>query len=140
VCLIVDKNAAHKFTQSPVGKEITLLVAEIDKKKIKIATGGRNRIELVDTKIRDWIVERVRRGDVRFYPDTLIANEEMRVVALGMCTSDDPHVIALANISGAKLLFTFDKALQVDFKAMASGRTYNRVSHKHLIRKVQPCK
>jgi len=35
---------------------------------------------------------------------------------LGTCKSDDPHIIALAQISGARLLYTNDKALQKDFK------------------------
>ena len=33
-----------------------------------------------------------------------------------MCESDDPHIIALAQISGARLLYTNDLALQRDFR------------------------
>ena len=34
----------------------------------------------------------------------------------GSCRSDDHHVIALAQISGARMLFSNDGALQQDFK------------------------
>ncbi|MYH42126.1 MAG: hypothetical protein F4017_01170 [Acidimicrobiaceae bacterium] len=34
----------------------------------------------------------------------------------GSCRSDDHHVIALAQISGARLLFSNDKDLHKDFK------------------------
>ena len=34
----------------------------------------------------------------------------------GLCRSDDEHVIALAQVSGARLLFTNDGDLQDDFK------------------------
>ena len=35
---------------------------------------------------------------------------------IGECASDDEHVIALARVSGARLLFTNDGDLQADFK------------------------
>ena len=41
--------------------------------------------------------------------------EETRLEKKGLCISDDPHVIALARISGARLLCSNDKDLQQDF-------------------------
>ena len=34
----------------------------------------------------------------------------------GAVKSDDPHIIALAQVSGARLLYSNDKSLQQDFK------------------------
>ena len=39
-----------------------------------------------------------------------------RVVDRGGYTSDDPHLLALAQVSGARLLYSNDSDLQDDFK------------------------
>ena len=51
------------------------------------------------------------------------------------CKSDDPHVIALAQVSGARLLYSNDRALQRDFKNRKlidnpKGRVYTTLMHK----------
>ena len=58
-----------------------------------------------------------------------------------MCRSDDEHVLALAVVSGARLLYTNDTALIADFKnreiiANPRGKVYstavsNRVTATH---------
>lgn len=53
--------------------------------------------------------------------------------------SNDPHALALAKISGARLLFTDDLALRKDFKDRKilgkgkRGQVYSKKSHKHLL-------
>ena len=51
------------------------------------------------------------------------------------CRSDDPHVIALAQVSGARLLYSNDRALQRDFKNRKlidspKGSVYTTLMHK----------
>lgn len=69
----------------------------------------------------------------------------------GMCQSDDTHIIALAQISGARLLFSNDKALHQDFKNKElinnpRGKVYStlrgsdfRASHKNLLARRDLC-
>ena len=62
----------------------------------------------------------------------------MRAVA-PQCVSDDPHVIALAQESGARLLCSLDEALHTDFTNprlinAPRGHVYQNAAHKHLIR------
>ncbi|MCE2463042.1 MAG: hypothetical protein J4F46_03880 [Dehalococcoidia bacterium] len=45
-------------------------------------------------------------------------DETRAVLADGVCRSDDPHVIALARISGTRLLYTNDNDLEGDFRKL----------------------
>lgn len=48
--------------------------------------------------------------------------------------SDDEHILALAEASGAKLLISSDKALHKDFKTIIGGSIYQHKGHKHLLK------
>ena len=54
-----------------------------------------------------------------------------------ICKSDDAHVLALARVSGARLLFTNDQALQSDFGnpqiiGGVRGRIYTTLVHQNV--------
>lgn len=53
---------------------------------------------------------------VRLVDDAKVNAEQKRVDARGICRSGDAHIIALARISGARLLWTRDDYLQEDFQ------------------------
>lgn len=71
-----------------------------------------------DSKVKRWITDLSGAGRV-----VLLTSEESQLVYSrseelrdsGDCKSDDEHIIALAQISGARLLYTDDRDLQVDF-------------------------
>ena len=48
--------------------------------------------------------------------------------------SDDPHIIALAQVSGVKLLVSGDKALHADFKELIKGKIYQTKKHQNLLK------
>ena len=48
--------------------------------------------------------------------DNKVRMATTEVLAANLCMSDDPHVIALAKMSGTRLLFTNDILLEGDFK------------------------
>ena len=57
----------------------------------------------------------------------------------GEITSDDPHVLALARVSGARLLYTKDNALIRDFKDkkfidQPRGKVYTRKTNEDLLK------
>ena len=73
-------------------------------------------------------------SDERVDAETAIIKQQ------GLCRSDDPHVIALAKISGARLLCTSDEDLHADFKNPEivnnpRGSIYQDQSHAPLIKK-----
>ena len=56
----------------------------------------------------------------------------------GRCSSNDPHIIALARVSGARLLCSSDKKLHTDFRDRAlinnpRGAVYQGAAHTHLL-------
>lgn len=116
MCIIVDANVAHKLAANPCGLDASPLRDRIENKRLEVASGGRNAEELLATKLRRWFVEQTRSGTVRIYPPVLLAVEEERCRQRQKCVSDDQHIIALARVSGARLLYTVDGALRTDFK------------------------
>ncbi len=50
--------------------------------------------------------------------DNEVNTETLSVLSDGVCRSNDPHVIALAKISGTRLLYTNDDDLEGDFKRL----------------------
>ena len=55
----------------------------------------------------------------------------------GKCRSNDPHVIALASVSGCRLIFSKDQDLHEDAKDKSllnpSASIYQTVDHGHLL-------
>ena len=77
-------------------------------------------------------------------PDATVQSEEQQVTASGHCRSDDPHVVALARVSGARTLCSHDRALHQDFRnpdliSMPRGRVYQNATHTHLLRHDYSC-
>lgn len=86
----------------------------------------------------NWAIKELRRaGYIKNYDAKLVETEQDN---LGPIESDDPHIIALARVSGAKLLISYDTNLHEDFKnsKLVGGRVYQNRSHSHLLTK-QTC-
>ena len=63
-----------------------------------------------------WLSTALRFGRARVIADDMVKVREQELHRQGTHRSDDPHVLALAQISGARgLLFTNDRDLQGDF-------------------------
>ena len=54
---------------------------------------------------------------------------------LGDLKSDDPHIIALAQVAGVKLLVSSDINLHFDFKQIIGGNIYQAKQHEHLLQR-----
>ena len=114
MCAILDANVAHEvFTanQTGAGREF---LRWLTKRQGRLAVGGKLRRELARHRAaKRWIVEGIRAGRVRAAKDDDV--DRLTEELAGSCRSDDPHVIALARVSGARLLYSNDRALQQDF-------------------------
>ncbi len=72
---------------------------------------------------------------MRVVNDEEVDTETKALKANGLCKSNDPHVLALAQVSGARLLYSNDKDLQQDFKNKAlinspRGKVYSTLENK----------
>ena len=125
--LLPDRDPAFE----PVRKK--LLCGEM-----KLAYGGRLRREYVRiNRIRSALKRLDQNGFAILYPDGEVDKEARRVRTTCDCKSNDHHVLALARISGARLLCTLDRALTEDFtdKSLVDkprGRVYKRASKSHI--------
>jgi hypothetical protein len=148
MCLIVDANRASLvFTQllSPDFVPIRNWLTS-PKKDGQLVIGGHLKAEL--NKIngaRRFILELQRARRARFIPDSKVSAEEARVDAMSSCQSNDAHVIALARVSGARVLCSEDGALWADFKNPRlinnpRGRIYRTAQHARLLCHTKACR
>ena len=89
---------------------------------------------------------------MRIVNESQVRSRTEQLKQAGSCQSSDAHVIALAQVSQARLLYSNDKALRGDFKDKAlidnpEGKVYStrldgkfRNAHKKLLRMKNLCK
>ena len=138
MCAIVDTNVYHEvFTtgsQSDAGKYFYDWLMK--RNGGTLVSGGGHLREL--NRIADFkrvFAERLQAGRARRIPDEAVDSETDTLRSQGICDSNDEHVLALAKVSGARLLFTNDGALQDDFRNRrivpgTKGRVYTTVDHR----------
>ena len=83
----------------------------------RLIVGGKLYRELYkgSERFRKSAYELQRAGRMRVISEEKVNAETDRLEKEDLCSSDDSHVIALARISGARLLCSNDKDLQRDF-------------------------
>jgi len=130
MCGIVDANVAGKVFGDPKNPFETAkkFRERVEKEKMNLVFGGRIEGEVNKVnKAKRWFQENKRTGIVRQQDPEKVSAETKRLAESGLCKSDDPHVLALANVSGARLLYTNDKDLTTDFKNLQIIRPKGRV-------------
>ena len=120
MCAIVDANVrdqAFGDAQSEAGK--FFLDWLLKRNGGTLALGGRLRQELSDDGRNQSFLRAYNQlrfnGRVRDIQDSVVDAETANLEARQICRSNDAHVLALAQLSGARLLFANDRRLQEDF-------------------------
>ena len=119
MCAIVDSNVAGSiFGDSPNRPEAARKFREyVDTGKLALVIGGKLKFELAKhEKFKIWYRDAVLSSRVRNISDSDIDNEEAILIKSGNCRSNDQHVLALARITGSRLLNTNDQDLMDDFR------------------------
>ena len=118
MCAIVDANAAHEVfgaNRPPAGKGF---FDWLNTGGGRLVVGGKLREELHRSSggFRTWAQQAVLAARLRIKEDTEVNVRMEELQGETSLRSDDPHVIALAQVSGARLLYSNDSDLQRDFK------------------------
>ena len=119
MCAIIDNNVRHEVfgepsVQTAAGK---FFVEWVNSGRGKLVVGGRLHAELAGYgNFNQWFRQALRLGNAISVPDAAVNAETAALESRRICKSDDAHVLALARVSGARLLFTNDLALRDDFK------------------------
>lgn len=148
MCTIVDANAAHQVFGENRPSAGVEFFNWISSGTGSLVIGGKLREELNQmSSFKEWQKEAILSGRVILAEDNIVLAEAMNLSDSGLCQSDDEHVIALARLSGARLLFSNDYKLQRDFKDKKlidepRGSVYSTLknrnvtsTHKNLLRK-----
>lgn len=142
MCLIIDTNVAARVFSSDADTDFQPVRDSLFRPhglKAKLIYGGKLLEEC--HRMQDLVfllVELQRQNRVVFFADDVVNDEEERVAALGICRSNDPHVLALARVSGVRLLCTHDGDLITDFTNediihTPRGKVYQRAEHAPLL-------
>ena len=118
MCAILDANVAAEVFGAghpPAGKAF---FDWINTGGGRLVAGGRLREELQKSSdgYRKWFDQAVRYGKVRIKNNSEVDARTDELQSMAVLRSNDPHVIALAQVSGSRLLYSNDRALQQDFK------------------------
>lgn len=149
MCLIVDNNVAHRVfsrASDPDFAPVRRGLFENGRgRALTLVYGGRLKDEyFVNADYRRLLAMLDRNGRAIRVPDEAVGQVERQLVQNGACASDDPHVIALAQVSGARVLCSHDQDLHADFTNPAllsapRGRVYQSRQHAHLLRTCRRC-
>ncbi|MHC5055378.1 MAG: hypothetical protein ACYTKD_11745 [Planctomycetota bacterium] len=150
MCLIVDTNVAHRALLDPADPEFEPVYESLfgdGRPDQTLVYGGALADEYNGSRrISRAVEELLRAGRARREDDDAVNGETTLVTQ--KCTSNDPHVIALARVSGVRLLCTHDKnsGLMADFKNKTlidkpGGKIYTRKKkNSKLLSAKCPCK
>lgn len=145
MCAILDANRAHEFVHVSPSEAVGQLKRWLESGRGKLVVGGKLLDELhMNRDVRNWIAGLSRAGKAAFTSpeeNELLRMKTNELKERNDCKSDDEHIIALAQVTGARLLYTSDKDLQADFTNTAlvsrpQGKLYPAAANKIVRRKL----
>ncbi len=117
MCIIVDANKMGIFLSDPMRDEVEPIHKWLinGSGNLVYSTGGAFAKEVTGFA-RDKLASYVQAGRATLIPDAEFAEDERQLRNDPIVHSDDPHVLALAKASRARVLYTGDNKLIKDFK------------------------
>ncbi len=118
MCVIVDANVAHEtFGGSHQRNEAERRFFDwLNTGKGKLVIGGKLRGELMKLRsFSEWAAQAVQAGILQSVDDAAVSEKTRELKSGNALRSNDAHIIALAHVSGARLLYSNDQRLQQDF-------------------------
>lgn len=138
MCLIIDACVTHRVINL-ADRDYEPVRASLLTSKQILVVGGQLRLEYIQyPPFRRFLAELDRKGRVRTVSDVDIDAATAEVEASGECESNDAHLIALARVTGARVLCSEDTKATRDFKRKSlldrpRGKVYQNRKHRHLL-------
>jgi hypothetical protein len=145
MCIIIDANVASQIFSNPKDEDSVPVLNWLFKDGA-VVYGGKLAQELFKVRAaRRSILEFKRSGRAFQIDSQQLENEEQVILQLDVCRSNDPHVIALARVSGARTLYSHDELLHEDFKNRQlidkpKGCVYQNSGHIGLLKHTSGCR
>lgn len=133
--IIIDANVAGECVTRSV--DAAPIMDALVTGKVTCVTGQRHKTEMLACAFRSLYRQLVLAGRMTEHAAAEIDAVENRLPK--NLASNDGHIIALAIVSGARVLFSRDQPLHTDFTDAAlinnpRGRVYQNNTHRHLLR------
>ncbi len=138
MCLIIDTNFVHRVYPTPDAHGRPIVQALVGGVARLVYGGELGREYGRMTEFRRWLVALDRAGHARKVPDAAVDLATQQLEQGGGCGSNDHHIVALAQVSGVRLLCSNDGQLHADFTNPAllntpRGQVYQTAAHAPLI-------
>ena len=135
MCAILDNDRIHQVFGANRPAAGRAFFDWIDSGRGHLVVGGELRRELDDNcAFREWRRQAVLAGRITLLKDEAVDYRSRQLKQEKACRSNDTHVVAVAQLSGARLLYTNDGRLQGDFRDknlidLPRGRVYSTRCH-----------
>jgi PIN domain len=145
VCLIIDTSKAAAFFNEPWASPHAPISRWISIRNGQVVYGGLLRTELEQIgEARRVLKNWVNTGRANRLSDEAVTERAAQLQADGVCISNDHHILAVALLSGARVLFTGDNDLATDFQnaaliAAPRGHVYRTEADAHHLRHTTAC-
>ncbi len=117
MCAIIDNDVRDEVFGAAKNPASTYFLDWLNNGKGRLVAGGQLLQELSGAEnFKNWFQQALLSGTARRVPDDKVKAETDSLISANLCRSNDAHVLALARVSGARLLFTNDLTLRADFK------------------------
>lgn len=117
MCAILDNSVVHKVFEEDRSEAGGAFFDWITSGNGSLVVGGKLLEELNGTiAFRKWRAQAIRAGRIKLVKDRDVEDKTELLIREEQCRSNDQHVIALAQVSGARLLYSDDGNLHADFK------------------------
>lgn len=117
MCGILDASVVGEVFGSNPSEAAKKFLDWINTGRGRLVIGGKLQEELnCNSNFRTWRQQAIIAGRIREVNDKEVNESTQKLKNERSCRSDDQDVIALAKVSGARLLYSDDGNLQTDFK------------------------
>ena len=117
MCVILDASARDDVfgaSRTPAGKQF---FEWLESRRARLVLGGKLTRELAGSRVFEkWAETAIADGRAVRFDNGQVDTEADRLAANWSGKSNDQHVIALARVSGARILFAADGGLRDDFR------------------------
>ncbi len=121
MCAILDANARDQVFGEGKSKAGKQFLQWLNSPNGRLVTGGQLTQELAKSsqKYQQWAQQAGLAGKLKTENQSQLSQRTVRLKHENLCRSNDWHIIALAQLSGARLLYSSDRDLHADFKNKA---------------------
>jgi hypothetical protein len=147
MCVIIDACVRDLVFSAPPSDAAVPVIKWIEEGDGRMAYGGTKLCDELfksgnaSRRIKAW----KQAGRAMEFPKAVIDAEESVVRAMNAATSNDVHILALARVRGARVLFSSDGKLHADFKNAVivdnpRGAIYQTKDHGALLQHSASCR